>query len=359
MPNMKNEIGLIKMHKSLTGFEDDWKDGEERVARALMTPAGKDFLEKIKKDEVSHYRFHGIGGSGIVGRILSSQFGNVNYSSPSNKMKSEKSNELQIYVSHSGNTKETLESFRKRSIFENKGVSVCSRNGSLYEKTVSNNNMMNDYNLAVDVTNDLPPRASLGLMLSVCYNLIKRCEKEINPGIWFPTFCPDKVQNALFDDKINKLVTKLNVSSNFKYSIPVFYSDESFSSVADRWATQINENCDSLAFSAVYPECFHNLVNGWSNKAYSIKTTHVAFLDSGDTNTVNNFKKLNKRFRDDDNLEIIPIFIDRIMDEYDLSKLELAMLIILTGDRVSLEMTRWITDSNCMAIDVIEDLKKK
>ncbi|MBN1619244.1 SIS domain-containing protein [candidate division WOR-3 bacterium] len=214
--------------------------------------------EKTMKAQVpvaEHIAIWGMGGSGIMGRIMTDISGEIGrkpvfsgggYAVPS--WIDDKT--LFIPVSYSGNTEETLDSFDMAAEKKAKIISLAS-GGKLMEKSVERNI------LCLDMQKNRPPRANLPQMIGMGTAI---CEKS---GV-FPSM-RENIRKAslsvekLFDERTDEIkdLAALTAKDNI-----FIVSPEKVKSAASRWACQINENAKKRAEALWLPEMNHNFVVG-------------------------------------------------------------------------------------------------
>ncbi len=196
----------------------------------------------------------GMGGSGIAGHLIKSFEKKIpiyvhnDYGIPGVV----DNNTLVIIISYSGNTEETLSSYKEAKKKKAKIISITS-GGTLAEK---------DKN-AIIVPPGLPPRAAMGYLFIPA--LVAMAKANIISD-----------QDAAIRESVKGLVSKACSREGFMLAkkmdkkIPVFYGSEDMRGVAYRMKCQINENAKQPAFYNVFPEMNHNEINGFKKQGKKI-----------------------------------------------------------------------------------------
>ncbi|MCX5642560.1 MAG: bifunctional phosphoglucose/phosphomannose isomerase [Candidatus Omnitrophica bacterium] len=230
------------------------------------------------KDATTGIIFSGLGGSAICGDLFRDVFSdqlaipvltNRDYCLPAwvNQQT------LAILISYSGNTEETLSTYRearKRKVM----IGVVSSGGKLSEMA------QKDRVPLVTVPAGYPPRTALGYLFFGALSLLesadilkisKPCFSELLQAI-HKTAANNDTQTNFNENPARRLAAAL------KGTIPIIYSAAFLSGTATRWKTQIEENSKNLAFTGIMPEMNHNEVVGWSCPAKTLKQLSVLFL---------------------------------------------------------------------------------
>lgn len=200
-------------------------------------------IEKYKDlESIGEMNIIGMGGSGVVGKILRS-FADVEVVScfydPKKKLKYKNN----VLISYSGNTKETLS-------WVNKGeVAICS-GGKLYEEAKKRGWKL------ITIPKDLQPRASFPYMLVIVaklysdelYNKIVRDFEEAYK------------KKEVLDRRANEIANELSKGKEI-----LIIGDCETEGICYRAKTQINENSKKSVILSTLPEAFHNEVEGIPN----------------------------------------------------------------------------------------------
>lgn len=208
----------------------------------------------------------GMGGSAISGDIIQTIFKNridmpifVNRSYDLPKWAG--NNTLVISKSYSGNTEETLNSFKDARKKNCKIINISS-GGQLqkYSKKFSVTH--------IDIPSGYVPRAAVAFILFSTILIFekigiidKNIEMEIKETIYSTNkFIKYNNKKILEKDNISK-----QIANKIFKTIPQIYGWGLYTPIAKRWRTQFNENSKLIARFDIVPECNHNDIVGWSN----------------------------------------------------------------------------------------------
>ena len=221
----------------------------------------KDF-SKLEIDDVDHIVFAGMGGSGIIGDIISSILSKTNihvnvvkgYLLP----KTVDSNTLVVATSISGNTDEVLSILKNSENSKAKFISFSS-DGNL-EKISIENNIKH-----VKISQSHSPRASLPSFL---YSILNVLENVI------PIKKNDIVESISKLEKTQKLISSSNLNeknpslslANWIKNIPIIYYPWGLQATAIRFKNSLQENAKVHAISEDVIEACHNGIVAWENK---------------------------------------------------------------------------------------------
>ncbi|SVD23313.1 uncharacterized protein METZ01_LOCUS376167, partial [marine metagenome] len=221
----------------------------------------KDF-SKLEIDDVDHIVFAGMGGSGIIGDIISSILSKTNihvnvvkgYLLP----KTVDSNTLVVATSISGNTDEVLSILKNSENSKAKFISFSS-DGNL-EKISIENNIKH-----VKISQAHSPRASLPSFL---YSILNVLENVI------PIKKNDIVESISKLEKTQKLISSSNLNeknpslslANWIKNIPIIYYPSGLHAAAIRFKNSLQENAKVHAISEDVIEACHNGIVAWENK---------------------------------------------------------------------------------------------
>jgi glucose/mannose-6-phosphate isomerase len=198
-------------------------------------------------------------------------------------------NTLLISQSYSGNTEETLSTFKNGHQRRCKIIGITS-GGKLQELCEKSQIPF------IKIPSGLPPRTATGYILFAALFAFKKI------GVLKPDF-DSEIQEALtvaneLRNQIKKEVPeKENISKQLAKkilnTIPQVYGFEFYTPIAKRWCTQFNENSKLICRYDEVPECNHNDIVGWSmNPEVSKKFSCILFRDS-DNESIYISKRLN------------------------------------------------------------------
>jgi glucose/mannose-6-phosphate isomerase len=236
-------IDKENMYKELEGFFNQVRDGWKLVD------------DTVKFEDIDKIIISGMGGSALPGEMLKSYLYkefkipimiNRNYDLP--EYADQKT--LVIVSSYSGNTEETIESFRKAN---RKGcpIVVIAYGGKLVD-------MAKKYDkLLIRLPKALQPRLAYGYsffaILKIFQNsgFVKNQDAEVNKLI-------DALRRDIYKKKGEALAEKLIGK------IPLIYASEKLFAIAYKWKINFNENSKMHAFCNFFPELNHNEMVGYT-----------------------------------------------------------------------------------------------
>lgn len=192
----------------------------------------------------------GMGGSALAGALLQNVVSDLktpeifiwrNYGLPANLS----SNSLVIAISYSGNTEETLSSFREAANRKLKIIGI-STGGRLEELCQKNNFPF----ISIPIRN-IPPRDAIPAMFAILMKIFA------NAGI-----IPDQT-SLLLETAKNLRPENLEkqgklIARKIEGKIPIIYSSLKWKELAHNWKFRFNENARLPAFFNVFPELHHN-----------------------------------------------------------------------------------------------------
>jgi len=241
------------------GMFDATANLPEQVAAAAEV--GRNLSGLPRREMVEQVVVLGMGGSGIAGDILvaaAAPFMAVpvvvvkGYTAPA--FVGEGS--LVFAISFSGDTEETLEAATDAAM-QGATVVVVTSGGELAKRAVGWGSPV------ILVPDSIPqPRAGVGAMAIPPLVILE--EIGLFPGArqWidqaFSQLTRRRDQLVEDDNPASALARRVG------RTIPLIYSSGAVgSAAAQRWKTQVNENCNSPAFWNVHPELCHNELQGW------------------------------------------------------------------------------------------------
>jgi len=302
---------------------------------------------KIKKpkSKINKIFVAGLGGSGIGADFVASiikQEAEVPYLvSKGYKIPSYvDNNTLAIVSSYSGNTEETISSFK---LIEKTGakIIVISSGGKLIKAAKRKN-----YDF-IQVPGDWPsPRACLG------YSTVAQLAVLTHLG-----FISDKSIKSI--NKSVKLIGKesssikrsaRSIAKKLQHKMPIIYCEDRIEPAAVRLRQQINENSKKLCWHHVIPEMNHNELVGWKDKN---KELVVLYLRNAD-----DYKR--NQIRMEINQKIIKKLTPNIINVYSKGTdlVQRLMYLVHLGDWVSWYLSQ-LRDQDAIEVDVIDFLKSE
>ena len=242
-----------------------------------------DKADKINLPE-KYYKYKnicvvGMGGSGCAADILFNQKLN-NLKRPLAIIREMElpgwvdKNSLVILISHSGETKEVLESFKDAASREAK-IIIIAEQGRLEELGKLENAIVCDYNTIA------PPRSSFGyqfgFLIAINNTLNISLKINIQPAL-------EKIK-AINQELKPEVATENNIAKHLAFSCLdrqiIIFASGILKSVARRWKNQFNENSKTFAYFDVLPEAMHNSIQG-TDFPVRAKDDNIYFLLKND-----------------------------------------------------------------------------
>ena len=257
-----NELKTIEqfdksnMRKLLYEFPDQAEKTAQLVKGMKIPPAYK---------EIKNIIVSGLGGSSVGGDLLKNFLRdkinlpltvNRSYTLPHWVGK----DTLLICVSYSGNTEETLSTYRMGRESGSKIIGISS-GGELTKLAKEDGFPL----IPIPETN-IPPRTALGylffsqLFVLEILGLAKIGDNELSEA-------SDILKNLREEIKVespkDKNISK-KLAGELYQTVPlIFVASDYFEGVGIRWKTQINENSKNPVYYAFFPELDHNEIMGW------------------------------------------------------------------------------------------------
>jgi glucose/mannose-6-phosphate isomerase len=234
----------------------------EQIKEALAIAEATERFNFIKIDNVL---IAGMGGSAISGDIMASLFRdkldvpllvNRDYDLP----KWVNKDTLVICISYSGNTDETISSFKIA--YQKKCKIICISTGGKLQDLAEKREVP-----FVKIPAGIQPRAATAYLLFPSIIFLKKI------GLLKTIIDADIEETiAVTQDFIamnNKAVPEENnqakqLAKKIFNTIPQIYGWGIYTPIAKRWRHQLNENSKVIARTDVVPECNHNDIVGWS-----------------------------------------------------------------------------------------------
>lgn len=226
----------------------------------------------------------GVGGSAIAGDILSDYLFDIS-TSPVFVMRSThlpkwvRKDTLVIVVSYSGNTIETLASF-KDALRRGCRIVCITSGGKLMEICHS---LSLQY---LELPKNIMPRAAIGYLLGALAivldregiaSIVSELKSKLSELESYVRVCTPEIPSN--SNEAKKLAKRLYGH------LPVICTQRNLRAIAARWQSQINENAKMLAFHSEMPEMNHNQIVGWLEGEYGPECLPV-FLRGSSTDSV-------------------------------------------------------------------------
>jgi len=231
-----------------------------RKAKEIINTTSIDPIYKIDNIIIS-----GMGASAISGEIIENLFRdkidipifvNRRYDLPKWAHK----NTLLISQSYSGNTEETLSSFKHG--FQKRCKIIGISSGGKLEEYCKNRKVSH-----IKIPENIPPRAATGYILFSSLLALKKIGvlkidyiSEIGESI---LITQELINNVNKEIKEEENLAK-QLANKIYGSIPQVYGFNEYAPIAKRWCTQFNENSKIICKYDEVSECNHNDIVGWS-----------------------------------------------------------------------------------------------
>lgn len=182
-------------------------------------------------------------------------------------------NTLVIVSSYSGNTEESLSSYRQA--IQRGARILCITTGGEVERMAGKNE-----HPCIKVPGGLQPRAALAYSFFPLLIALSRLGfvppkgRDINETIDLL-----RARSHILRDPGSRKNLSLKIACTLQKKLPIFYSaTDHLDAVNLRWRGQISENAKQLAYGHVLPEMNHNEIVGWNVNRRMLKRLAVVFL---------------------------------------------------------------------------------
>jgi len=268
-----NPIDPSNMYKSIYDFPDHIREAE-KIGKAISL---KNIYNNIKNIVVA-----GMGGSAIGGDVtrllLQDELKIPMYISRSYRLPNWVDNStLVICSSYSGNTEESLSSFKEAQIKKAKIIAIST--GGALSKQVEELGLD-----IITIPKGLQPRAALALSFVPMIYLLKTLKLITSKTINDLTNAINLIdtKRELYNKEINENPAYY-LAKNIYQSLPIIYGEnESTAILAVRWKGQLSENAKMLAYHNELPEMNHNEIVGWENNSNLINKISIIWLKDKD-----------------------------------------------------------------------------
>lgn len=300
---------------------------------------GLEISKNIKLDkEYKQIAILGMGGSALPGDLLKCYLEDkvIHVIKDYHLPKYINKDTLIFAISYSGNTQETISSYRE-AIKTGADIVAISSGGKIEQIAQLNNNPY------IKVPSGIQPRQAFGYLffslLGVLKenNLVNIDQKEIEDLY-------KSLQNEMYPTKSKELALKIYGK------IPVIYSSSRMFVVAEKWKISFNENSKIPAFYNIFPELNHNEMNGFVNvnNDYYI----ILIKDDDDNLAVQKRMDIFKELVKEKNIEAIEL---KIKGNSKLSKIFSGMYM---ADWVSYYLAL-LHETDPTPVKMVEDFKDK
>ena len=269
--NLIKEIDKSDMLNAVATFPEQIK-----AAKDIVNSASLSSLFKIDNIVIS-----GMGASSISGDIVQFLFRDrvdlpIFITRQYDLPKWVNKNTLVISQSYSGNTEETLSTFKHACQKRCKIIGISS--GGKLQEFCEKREIPH-----IKIPTGFPPRAATGYVLFSSIYALKKIgvltndiESEIEEAISIT----DEFRNHNKKEISEKENISKQMALKFLNTIPQVYGFKIYIPIAKRWCTQFNENSKLICRYDEVSECNHNDIIGWSlNPEVSKKFTCILFRD--------------------------------------------------------------------------------
>jgi len=314
--------------------------------------SGEVILPAIDKSSISNIIINGLGGSAIGGDFVRSAVQyelnipvavNRNYDLPSYATK----NTLCFVSSYSGNTEETISTFKQS--LERDCKIICITSGGEVSKLAESNGIP-----VILIPEGLQPRCALGYSFFVLYGLFQKLgfigdKSDLTQA----TISSIRNLSGLYSDFGNSSNTAEIIAGKLYGKLPVVYSADILDVVNLRWRGQLSENSKVLAYGSLYPEMNHNELVGWKGNEQIMSNIAVIMLKDTDDHERN-------KLRMDITGEIYRKYASSVteLQAGGKSKLERIFELTYLGDWVSFYLAI-LNNEDPTPVKVIQHLKQK
>jgi len=247
---------------------------------------------------------------------------------------------LAIASSYSGNTEETLFSFRQ---MEQSGakIIVISSGGKLISIAKEKGY---DY---IQLPSGWPsPRACLGFSIVQQLGIMSQLGFISSTALENIKSAADMLSEQSTDIKAKAK----EIANQLHQKTPIIYTTDRMEAVAVRLRQQINENSKALCWHHVIPEMNHNELVGWRDRNENLAVLYLRNHDDLERNSI----------RMDINQKIISQYTPHIINVYSKGNnlVEKVMYLVHLGDWISWYLAE-LRGVDAVEIDVIDYLKKE
>lgn len=247
-----------------------------------------------------------------------------------------------IVISYSGNTQETLHSYR--SAMRKGAQVVCITAGGRLAEMANQ-----DGCTVISVPGGYESRGALGFMVGFTFKVLMAAgfipsDEDLSSVI--PSLRQHLLQYTETDDNEARKIAELCGDKAV-----VVYSFFNMLSASLRWKSQINENSRVLAFCGTMPEFNHNELVGWTaDEKMSGDFFPIVLLDDGASKMLRCMAETPVDMLKDSGVDV---YVHHISGG---SVLEKTLKAVITGDIVSLYLQGMVRDSHRYATSV-DDIK--
>ena len=348
MANDSEKIATVDRANMLDGLARFPEQIKESLAIA-------ETVERFNFLKVDNVIIAGMGASAISGDIMASLFRdkldvplivNRDYDLP----KWVNKDTLVVCISYSGNTDETLSSFKIA--YQKKCKIICISTGGKLQELAEKRQVP-----FVKIPSGIQPRAATAYLLFPSIIFLKKIgllkttidadiEETIEITREFVT-----MNNKAVPEEMNQAK---QIARKIHNTIPQIYGWGIYTPIAVRWRHQLNENSKIIARTDIVPECNHNDIVGWSQNPDISKQFSCILLRDKEEESIDLTTRLN--FMRD----LFHNTAGSVLEVQSKGKSQLAkmMYLMCLGDFTScyLAVLRGVDPS---PVDIITELKKR
>jgi glucose/mannose-6-phosphate isomerase len=348
MANDSEKIATVDRANMLDGLARFPEQIKESLAIA-------ETVERFNFLKVDNVIIAGMGASAISGDIMASLFRdkldvplivNRDYDLP----KWVNKDTLVVCISYSGNTDETLSSFKIA--YQKKCKIICISTGGKLQELAEKRQVP-----FVKIPSGIQPRAATAYLLFPSIIFLKKIgllkttidadiEETIEITREFVT-----MNNKAVPEEMNQAK---QIARKIHNTIPQIYGWGIYTPIAVRWRHQLNENSKIIARTDIVPECNHNDIVGWSQNPDISKQFSCILLRDKEEESIDLTTRLNF-MRDLFHNTAGSVFEVQSKGKSQLAKM---MYLMCLGDFTScyLAVLRGVDPS---PVDIITELKKR
>ena len=269
-----------------------------------------DINDDFKNTPLPHFNqilIFGMGGSAISGDIAEALLGSQ---IPIKIVKDYRNsficeNTLCIFISYSGNTKETIDNLLNV-ITKTKHIVAITSGGKIKDIVSPEHHLL-------IIPSGLPARAAIGYLFFTLLKVLELykivpCHKE-QIEVLIGNLMQKAAPLCFKTDTIKNLAKSSAESIYLK--IPIIYaSNHILSPVAYRWKCQINENAKLPAFNHNFPEMCHNEIEAYVSELFDGKFIPIILKSFSDDKMCSEKIKLFQSILDKRNIEYLEFYAD-------------------------------------------------
>ncbi len=184
--------------------------------------------------------------------------------------------DLLVFISYSGNTRETLSGYREALKRGLQCVTVSS-GGELHEVSIANGTPFVAVPKGVG-----PPRGALGYLLAPLLSLLATplpsLKKQLGEAVSFLARRRERWTPVVPTSENEAKAMALAIGDR----TPIIYSSPNLECVGRRWQTQLNENAKVLAWWSGLPEADHNELVGWMEDSGAPRFAPIVLMTEED-----------------------------------------------------------------------------